>query len=64
MKASLCLGLVVGLLALSGLSPANATVGGSAVGASRPSLAGGTILEKAKWWRCKWWHHRRHCWWH
>jgi hypothetical protein len=62
MRASLCLGAVVGLLALSGGSPANATVGGSAIGATRPALAAG-IVEKARWWHCKWWHHRRHCWW-
>jgi hypothetical protein len=62
MKTSLCLGVVMGLMALGGLSPANATVGGSAIGASRPALAVGTIVQQARWWHCKWYHHRRHCW--
>ena len=62
MKAGLYLGVLVGMLAMSGLSPANAAAAGGAVGASRPALAGG-IVEKARWRHCKWWHHRRHCWW-
>jgi hypothetical protein len=61
MKAGLCLGVVVGMLAIGGLSSANATAVGTGVGASRPALAVG-IVEKARWWHCKWRHHRRHCW--
>jgi len=61
MKASLCLGVVVGMLAIGGLTTANATAVGTAVGASRPTLAVGTV-EKARWWHCRWWRHRRHCW--
>jgi hypothetical protein len=62
MKASLCLGIiVVGMLAIGGLSSANATAVGTGVRASRPALAVG-VVEKVRWLHCKWWHHRRHCW--
>jgi hypothetical protein len=66
MKVSLCLAVVAGLMAFGGLSSANATVGGSAIQASKPALSVGTMIEQAGWHKkhhCKWHNHHRHCWW-
>lgn len=66
MKAGLCLALVAGLMAIGGMSSANAAAGGAAVQASRPALSVATMIEQAGWHKkrhCKWSNHRRHCWW-
>jgi hypothetical protein len=66
MRASLCLGVAVGLMAFGALSAANAFVGGSAIEASRPALSLGTMIHEARWFKkrhCNWHNHRRHCWW-